>query len=55
MKYDCLRLCYDNAFHLNLHGLMYTFLSTTVELQWLEHPWNYKDMFETAIVRADEC
>ena len=26
-----------------------------VELQWLEHLWNHKNMFETGIVRANEC
>ena len=24
------------------------------ELQWLEHLWNYKKMFETGVVRANE-
>ena len=28
---------------------------TTVELQWLEHLWNHKNMFETGVVRANEC
>ena len=27
----------------------------TVELQWLEHLWNHESMFETGIVRANEC
>ena len=26
----------------------------TVELQWLEHLWNHKNMFETGVVRANE-
>ena len=26
----------------------------TVALQWLEHLWNSKNMFETGIVRPDE-
>ena len=25
---------------------------TTVELQWLEHLWNHKNMFETGVVPA---
>ena len=25
-----------------------------VELQWLEHPWNHDNMFETGVVRASE-
>ena len=27
----------------------------TVELQWLEHLWNHENMFETGVVRANEC
>ena len=27
----------------------------TVELQWLEHPWNHENMFETGEYRANEC
>ena len=27
----------------------------TVELQWLEHLWNHENMFETWVVRANEC
>ena len=27
----------------------------TVELRWLEHPWNHENMFETGVVRANEC
>ena len=26
----------------------------TVELQWLEHPWDYENLFETGVVRAIE-
>ena len=29
--------------------------SNTVELQWLEHPRDYKNKFETGVVRANEC
>ena len=25
------------------------------ELQWLEHLWNHEKMFETEVVRANEC
>ena len=28
---------------------------TTVELQWLDHLWNHENMFETGVVRANEC
>ena len=28
---------------------------STVEFQWLEHLWNHENMFETGIVRANEC
>ena len=27
----------------------------TVELQWLEHLWDYENMFETGVVQANEC
>ena len=27
----------------------------TVELQWLEHLWNHENMFETGVLRANEC
>ena len=27
----------------------------TVERQWLEHLWNHEIMFETEVVRANEC
>ena len=35
---------------------MYTekVLLTTVELQWLEHLWDYENLFETGVVRAIE-
>ena len=26
----------------------------TVELQWLEHLWDHKNLFETGVVRANE-
>ena len=29
--------------------------TNTVELQWLELLWDYENMFETAVVRANEC
>ena len=28
---------------------------STVELQWLEHLWSHDNMFETGVVRANEC
>ena len=27
----------------------------TAQLQWLEHRWNHENMFETGVVRANEC
>ena len=27
----------------------------TVEPQWFEHHWNHEKMFETGVVRANEC
>ena len=26
----------------------------TVELQWLEHPWDYENLFETRVVQVIE-
>ena len=26
-----------------------------IELQWVEHLWNHENMFETGVVRANEC
>ena len=31
---------------------VYTFKD---ELQWLEQLWDFKNMFETGVVRANEC
>ena len=28
---------------------------STVALQWLEHLWGHDNMFETGVVRANEC
>ena len=33
----------------------YEMYTKTVELQWLEHLWNHENMFETEVVRANEC
>ena len=27
----------------------------TVELQWLEHLWKHENIFETGVVRGNEC
>ena len=32
-----------------------SYCSNTVELQWPEHLWNLENMFETGVVRANEC
>ena len=34
---------------------MYMILQNTVELQWLEHIWDHENVFETGVVRANEC
>ena len=34
---------------------LYGSLRYTVELQWLEHLWNRENMFESGVVRANEC
>ena len=44
----CLQQVWDGV-----HGNF--FLIFTVELQWLEHLWNHENMFETVVVRANEC
>ena len=31
-----------------------TYYTFTVELQWLEHLWDYENVFETRVVRAIE-
>ena len=33
---------------------LFTYLFT-VELRWLEHLWDYEDLFETRVIRANEC
>ena len=35
--------------YLNMHN------QDTVELQWLKHLWDHEYMFETGVVRANEC
>ena len=30
-------------------------LESDVDLQWLKHLWNHENMFETKVVRANEC
>ena len=30
-------------------------ISSTAELQWLEHLWDYENMFETGVVLAFKC
>ena len=27
----------------------------TIELQWLDHLWDQENMFETGVVRANDC
>ena len=31
------------------------FFSLKLWLQWLQHLWNHENMFETGVVRANEC
>ena len=38
-----------------LFALCVWFNIFTVELQWLEHLLGYENMFETGVVRANEC
>ena len=30
-------------------------INNTVELQWLEHLWDYENIFKTGVVRTSEC
>ena len=32
-----------------------TVFDHTVELKWLEHLWDYENIYETGVVRANEC
>ena len=32
-----------------------TYESGALQLQWLEYLWNHEIMFETGVVRANEC
>ena len=45
--------------HMTISTNIYQFVSKekgyTVELQWLEHLWNHKNVFESGVVRANEC
>ena len=43
---------YNDPPPLDLHCLH---ISTTVELRWLEHFRNHENMFETGVVRDNEC
>ena len=41
-----------------IHGLITSSATNnvnTVELQWLEHLWDYENVFEIGVVRANEC
>ena len=44
----------DGAAHkphyLDLRCLQIRLISNTVELQWLEHLWDYENMFETGVI-----
>ena len=42
-------------FGLFMNYLLFNPQHTTVELQWLKHLWNHENMFETRVVRANEC
>ena len=44
-----------NLAPLYLYSLVPQSVSYTVELQWLEHLWDYENMFETRVVRSNEC
>ena len=41
--------------HRSWGSLKTIFLLYTVELQWLERLWNHGNIFETGVVRVNEC
>ena len=34
---------------------VYLAIVNSAELEWLEHLWNHGNMFETGVVRVNEC
>ena len=36
-------------------GHLLEIIISTVELQWLVHLWDHENMFETGVVRVNEC
>ena len=44
-----------DLFFRQISGLHSVIKCNTVILQWLAHLWNHGNMFETGIVRANEC
>ena len=43
------QLCHKNIFFVKLKGV------NTVELQWLVLLWDYENILETWVARANEC
>ena len=39
----------------HLGSAIFRYFPSTVELQWLEHLWDYENMFEAGVVQANEC
>ena len=62
-------ITYATFIQANAHALSVSFTSTrfrpllgimlhsviTVKLKWLEHHWDHEKMFETGVLRANEC
>ena len=40
---------------MNLNGVWRPLFEMTVELQWFEQLWNHENVFDTGVVRANEC
>ena len=52
------RICVDNDItHVPnfINSLEFMSFQITLELQWLAHLWDHENMFETGVVRANEC
>ena len=57
-KFFSVMFCKGNKFNEFLFAFLNDSLSKmgfTVELQWLEHLSDHENMFETGVVRANEC
>ena len=52
---NLIRLFHLKQYNHGLYWLLIHVYLSTVELQWLRHPRNHENMFETGLVQANEC